>query len=189
MTLPFEVHENAASALGIHASKLDDAVQKFAARLVIPDHEPETCWPWPGYRVKGYGSFQWRGFKWRTNRFALAVTTGKCPDVFALHHCDNPPCCRPSHLYWGTHQDNIRDAVERDRVAFGERVTVSKLTAAQVEDIRRTYQYGVRGCGLRQLARKHSVTMKTVQQIVKGKHWQRALTAHKEATSDVTRES
>lgn len=29
------------------------------------------------------------------------------------HHCDNPACCRPDHLYLGDHSDNMHDAMER----------------------------------------------------------------------------
>ena len=31
------------------------------------------------------------------------------------HHCDNPPCSRPDHLYAGTPSDNVQDAIRRNR--------------------------------------------------------------------------
>lgn len=179
---PITAHPNAAAALGSTPEMVDATLENFLSRLSIPDHKPSTCWPWQGYKQAGYGRFNWSGNRWRASRFALAVETGEYPSgLFALHHCDNPPCCRPSHLYWGTQKDNVRDAVERDRIAFGERVTVSKLTTEQVEDIRQSYQFGVRGHGLRQLARKYDLTVKTVQRIVRGEDWQRALTKQQRA--------
>lgn len=37
-----------------------------------------------------------------------------------LHTCDNPPCCNPAHLRLGTQRENIRDASQRKRLAFGD---------------------------------------------------------------------
>jgi hypothetical protein len=32
-----------------------------------------------------------------------------------LHHCDNPKCFNPGHLYIGTDADNSRDCTDRGR--------------------------------------------------------------------------
>lgn len=33
----------------------------------------------------------------------------------ALHHCDNPPCIQPEHLWEGTQADNVRDMLAKGR--------------------------------------------------------------------------
>lgn len=96
--------------------------ERFRRRLV--EGEPEECWPWPGTRdSKGYGKFTWRGREYRAHRVALLVASGDPPDdaPFALHSCDNPPCCNARHLRWGTNADNQRQKAERGRAARGER--------------------------------------------------------------------
>jgi excisionase family DNA binding protein len=50
----------------------------------------------------------------REIRVALTLADGP-PRGLALHHCDNPECVNPLHLYWGTHQDNANDRERRKR--------------------------------------------------------------------------
>jgi hypothetical protein len=79
----------------------------------VPSHAPELgqCWVWTGQTdPKGYG----RWSKVIASRHSWALANGQIPDgMWVLHHCDNPPCVRPDHLYLGTVVENVRDAVER----------------------------------------------------------------------------
>jgi len=76
----------------------------------------DDCWLWQGKTARGgYGRY---GRKGSASRYALKLATGKDPiGLFALHSCDNPPCCNPNHLRWGTHGDNMQDKKERGRWA------------------------------------------------------------------------
>ncbi len=48
----------------------------------------------------------------RAHRAAWKLAYGPIPrGVFILHRCNIPPCVEPTHLYSGTHTDNMRDAV------------------------------------------------------------------------------
>lgn len=79
---------------------------------------PDACWPWLGKRMKaGYGRYRLRRKTHSAHRHALTVSVGDPPDqgAFAMHSCDNPPCCNPAHLRWGTHQDNMNDRMVRGR--------------------------------------------------------------------------
>ena len=57
------------------------------------------------------------------------------PDgIHALHSCDNPKCCNPSHLSLGTHTDNMIDKSKKKRVANGS--GTQKLSEEDVRNIR-----------------------------------------------------
>lgn len=66
------------------------------------------------------------------------VPDGLC----VLHHCDNPPCVNPAHLYVGTHKQNARDRKLRNRQVQGTRINTNKLTEAQVYEIRSALDAG-----------------------------------------------
>lgn len=84
---------------------------------------PDACWPWMGARNEhGYGVLRVDGRNERTHRLALRrEEPDPGPDIKVLHSCDNPPCCNPSHLRYGSQGDNIMDAIERGRRVYPER--------------------------------------------------------------------
>lgn len=97
---------------------------------------PEQCWEWQASCFgSGYGRFKIASYTIvSANRLALVIQTGKDRlDRFALHHCDNPKCCNPHHLYWGTHADNMQDMHKRNRRRLidqsGAKNGAAKLTA------------------------------------------------------------
>lgn len=51
-----------------------------------------------------------------THRAMWIATHGSIPDgIWVLHHCDNPKCINPDHLYLGDRADNVRDRETRNR--------------------------------------------------------------------------
>lgn len=77
----------------------------------------DACWLWLGSKNgDGYGNFFFGGKTDRAHRVAYALTVGPPGDLQVLHRCDNPACVRPSHLFLGTHSDNMKDAADKGRL-------------------------------------------------------------------------
>lgn len=104
------------------------------------------CWEWTGAtHPAGYGVIG-RGKRGTGNARASHVSwkihTGE--DVPAgkmiLHLCDNPPCCNPSHLRLGTHQDNMDDMRNKQRQNHPPRYAIDNvnglLTDSEVDNLR-----------------------------------------------------
>lgn len=104
-------------------------LDRFWSRIDV--RGPEDCWLWTGARtsdrygilatraVRGSGRIAWTMAHRLSWELANALPV---PDEFEVcHACDNPPCLNPSHLWIGTHQDNMRDASNKGRMACASR--------------------------------------------------------------------
>ena len=92
----------------------------------------------------GYGGFKLsRGsIALLAHRASWILFNGSIPDgKWVLHKCDVPACVNPSHLFLGTHDDNMRDMAVKGRavggVSLGENHGASVLTESDVIDIRK----------------------------------------------------
>jgi hypothetical protein len=94
------------------------------------------CWEWKaacnehGYGIVGMGGRI--GGTHLAHRVAYQMKFGEIPNgLFACHHCDNPLCCNPIHLFLGTQKDNMQDMQSKGRkvvsVMSGEKNGFSKL--------------------------------------------------------------
>lgn len=137
----------------------------------------DECWEWKAGKLHyGHGSFGSGSVWFGTNiasRIALLLSdrllTDTRKELNALHTCNNPPCCNPKHLYWGTDQDNAND-----RSAVGNNAA-AKLTVEKVIEIRQKYKRGVQGYGKRQLAKEYGVSQGTIHAIVNNISWRYVL--------------
>lgn len=120
-------------------SRRKDVVAKFNALLIRSDN-PYECWGWKGQvNNKGYGMIALPKPARRSvlaHRLSFQLFNGEIPDgMHVLHKCDNPICCNPRHLFWGTQTDNMQDASAKGRTHRGERTPGAKLTEEMVRDI------------------------------------------------------
>jgi len=114
------------------------------------------------------------------HRVAWKLAYGEIPEgLHVLHHCDNPPCCNPKHLFIGTPKDNAQDRASKGR---GNNVGVkgtdhplSKLTEDDVKEIKRTYKPGTSGksspYSVNGLAKTYGVASSLIHRIIKGISW------------------
>ncbi|MHB8994577.1 MAG: HNH endonuclease signature motif containing protein [Armatimonadota bacterium] len=113
----------------------------------VDKSDADGCWLWTGAKLKGgYGQFGVGRKTYSTHRVAWVIEHGPIPKgegphgTCVCHHCDTPGCCRPSHLFLGSQEENNRDRAEKGRTdrthkARGENAGRSKLTEEQVREI------------------------------------------------------
>jgi hypothetical protein len=125
-----------------------------------PEIEGMQCWEWTGTTDKGYGRIYVKAVNELCPRVAYFLDKGKWPTLLICHKCDNPRCVRLSHLFEGTHKTNAqdRDAKGRGSNISGSKVVWSKLTDAEVNQIRTLLQHGEYHGTQRQLAQQYHVS-------------------------------
>lgn len=85
--------------------------------------DPVTgCWNWTkALDIRGYGVFSDEFGTIKAHRFSWQNSFGEIPQgdgyhgTCVCHHCDNPACVNPAHLFLGSMQDNVDDMMAKGR--------------------------------------------------------------------------
>ena len=105
------------------------------------------------------------------HRIVFGLETNEEPEA-VCHHCDNPPCCNPRHLFAATRAVNNADMVAKGRLVnpnVGVDHPGSKLDDATVLDIRKRYAAG--GISQKALSKQFGVCQRTICNVVNRLHW------------------
>ena len=151
----------------------DRRVRVFWSRV----SKSNDCWEWTaGRSTSGYGRFSYVGQTINAHRFVYEVVVGSIPkDGYVCHHCDNPGCVNPDHLFLGTAADNSADMVQKGRAArnanprYGTDNSSAKLDPEKVGEMRRLrfddeWEY-------RPIAAKFGVTPRAAWMAINRKTW------------------
>lgn len=162
------------SCAKLYPTLTDEERDRFLS--YIDRRGPDDCWPWTGGKFEeGYGGFKVTRPDFartlRAHRIAYILANGSIDvNKVVRHTCDNTACCNPAHLIDGTQVQNTADRKERMRCnhVYGERHPKAKLTADQVDEIRRRLRAGELQ---EDLAEAYGVHSSSVSAIKTGKTW------------------
>jgi len=136
-------------------------------------HMDTPCWVWTAVKVRtGYGQIKVGSKMILAHRAAWTIENGSIPSgLCILHRCDQPSCVRASHLFTGTHQNNMDDMAAKGRrvILRGEDQGRATLTASAVLEIRAKYAAG--GTTLKSLAAQFGVSFGLIGHIINRRLW------------------
>lgn len=170
---------------GAGIAKVREESKPTAQRFWEKVNKTETCWNWTastapgGYGELGIGSaspyFQYanKSMKIRAPRLSWIMHSGAAipAGMDVCHTCDNPRCVRPDHLFLGTPAENMADAAAKRRFPHGEENHTTRLTLAQVREMKQEYS---RGVTQRDIARKYGISGSSTSRIISGIDWKYA---------------
>lgn len=132
----------------------------------------DGCWWWDGCQEHGYGVIYHLNHHYRVHRLSYEMHVGEIPkndgEWCVCHHCDNPRCVRPDHLFLGRDKDNHDDMIRKGRHAHGPKLSealrrrkmpLHRLTPEAIAEIRTKRRAGRRAVDV---AREHGIAPSTV---------------------------
>lgn len=133
------------------------------------------CWVWTGpTNKKGYGRIGIRVKRASrlAHRAAWLLMVGDIPPgIFVCHHCDNPPCCNPAHLFLGTNKENKEDSKRKGRTKCSdtakEKLRIIRVGRKASAETRKKMSLMRKGEGNSMYGRTHTDEAKEKQRLKK----------------------
>lgn len=130
----------------------------------------DGCWKWTQLSDKhGYGIISHNGSNLFAHRVSWMIHKGEIPKgMSVLHHCDNPNCVNPDHLFLGTQNDNMQDMITKGR-HWSPFTAKRKLSDDAIRTIRKSFTKE----SVKRLASEYGVTEGTIYTVARGQLWRR----------------
>lgn len=143
---------------------------------------PDECWEWQGYLNRGKRSYEncygrvdifgKQGIYVHRIAYYLAnpnsIDLVRGDGLFVLHKCDNAKCCNPSHLFLGTHQENMDDKVKKGR-QIHYRSTESPRAKFSEKDVRDIRSMRANGISVMKIKTKYKVSKSAITHLLTGR--------------------
>lgn len=158
-----------------------------ATRLISRARRSEAgCWEWTGHiNEHGYGTMAFRSKVWKTHRVSYTIFCGEIPDgLMVCHHCDNPSCIHPSHLFLGHAKTNMRDMIRKGRgrstitsaqdhfrsgrAPSGEEASGAKITR---DDAAAIILEASNGKMTKELSKEYGLSRSALHSLLRGETW------------------
>lgn len=155
------IHRGIPERIKNHQGNVTEAY--FWSKATHPD---EGCWEWQAEKTSnGYGAYRKSGQGrkiYLAHRYAYELAYGAFDKkLFVCHKCDNPQCIRPDHLFLGTNEDNMKDAVRKQR----QKRTLSNEKVREIVKLKEQGENGAK------IALKYDVAPTTIYSIFAGETW------------------
>lgn len=142
---------------------------RFYEKVYKMSGDKGGCWVWTAATDShGYGLFRLDGHgeQVRATHYSMYLHTGfMAQTLLVCHKCDHRYCVNPDHLFFGTHDDNMKDMAEKGRAAHGSTHNKSKLSDTDIQFIRNS---GLTNVALGKMLK---VSHSTIARVRRGESW------------------